>query len=185
MKREIRLCGAGGQGLILAGIIIAEASIKEGLNSLQSQSYGPEARGGASKAEVIISDEEIYFPKVRKPNLLLALSQKAFDKYACDLHKDAVIVVDEELKLNLVENGHRIYRLPILSTASDRIGKAMVGNIVALGALSKLLPEIGRENMLTAILARVPRGTEELNTTAFEEGEKLVAASEGYITGLS
>ncbi|MDO4720356.1 MAG: 2-oxoacid:acceptor oxidoreductase family protein [Peptostreptococcaceae bacterium] len=185
MKREIRLCGAGGQGLILAGIIIAEASIREGLNSLQSQSYGPEARGGASKAEVIVSDEEIFFPKVRKPNLLLALSQKAFDKYADELHEDAVVVIDEELAINHSDNGHRIYRLPILSTASDKIGKAMVANIVALGALSKLIPEIDRKNMLAAVLARVPRGTEELNTTAFEEGEKLVAASSQHMTGLS
>lgn len=174
MKREIRLCGSGGQGLILAGIIIAEAAIEEGLNSLQSQSYGPEARGGASKAEVIISDEEIYFPKVRKPGLLLSLSQKSFDKYGMDVRDQAILVVDDHIDIGLQKEGVQIYRLPILSTASETIGKSMVANIVALGALSKLIPEIERKYMLSAILDRVPRGTEELNTAAFEEGEKLV-----------
>lgn len=177
MKREIRLCGSGGQGLILAGIIIAEASIAEGLNSLQSQSYGPEARGGASKAEVIISDHEIYFPKVRNPDLLLSLSQKSFDKYGNEFSKNAIIVVDDHI--HVAEEGRYrketgFHRLPILDTAAKSIGKSMVANIVALGALSRLIPEIHRDKMLKAILDRVPMGTEHLNVLAFEAGEKLV-----------
>lgn len=174
MKREIRLCGSGGQGLILAGIIIAEAAIDEGLNSLQSQSYGPEARGGASKAEVIISDEDIFFPKVRKPHLLLSLSQKSFDKYGKDIIADGIMVVDEGINTNQLADGVTLYKLPILNTASEKIGKSMVANIVALGALSKLIPEVDREHVLKAVLGRVPRGTEQLNTSAFEEGERLL-----------
>ena len=82
MRREIRLSGSGGQGLILAGIILAEGAILSGLNSVQTQSYGPEARGGASKSEVIISDKDINFPKVREADILLCLTQKSFDEYS-------------------------------------------------------------------------------------------------------
>ena len=85
MKQELRLSGTGGQGLITAGIILAEAALLDGKLAIQSQSYGPEARGGASKAEVIISDEAIHFPKVTDPNLLLAMSQEAATKYSHDL----------------------------------------------------------------------------------------------------
>ena len=114
MKKELRLSGSGGQGLILAGIILAEAAINQGLNAIQSQSYGPEARGGASKAEVIIGDEEIFFPKVRKPNILLALSQKAFNQYIHDLDSKSIIVVDESIQTNDKIEVDMIYKLPIL-----------------------------------------------------------------------
>ncbi len=174
MKRELRLSGSGGQGLILAGIIIAEAGINQGLNAIQSQSYGPEARGGASKAEVIISDEEIYFPKVRKPDILLALSQKAFEQYIHDLDSNSIIVVDESIQTNDRIEVDKIYKLPILKTASEKIGKSMVANIVALGVLSTLMPEIESNFILEAILHRVPQGTENLNKNAFEEGVELL-----------
>lgn len=95
---EIRLSGSGGQGIILMGIILAEAAIMNGVNAIQSQSYGPEARGGASKAEVIINDGEIDFPKVRKPDILLALTQEAFDKYIVDIKEGGIVILDEKLK---------------------------------------------------------------------------------------
>lgn len=174
MKKELRLSGSGGQGLILAGIILAEAAINQGLNAIQSQSYGPEARGGASKAEVIIGVEEIFFPKVRKPNILLALSQKAFDQYIHDLDSKSIIVVDESIQTNDKIEVDMIYKLPILKTASEKIGKSMVANIVALGVLTQLMPEIEKQSVLDAILQRVPQGTERLNTTAFEEGIQLI-----------
>lgn len=174
MKVELRLSGSGGQGLILAGIILAEAAIDQGLNAIQSQSYGPEARGGASKAEVIISDEEIYFPKVRKPNIFLALSQKAYQQYIHDLDSTSIIVVDESIEINDKIEVGKIYSLPILKTASEKIGKSMVANIVALGVLSELIPEVESAAILNAILHRVPQGTENLNRTAFEEGFKLL-----------
>lgn len=174
MKKELRLSGSGGQGLILAGIILAEAAINQGLNAIQSQSYGPEARGGASKAEVIIGDEEIFFPKVRKPNILLALSQKAFNQYIHDLDSKSIIVVDESIQTNDKIEVDMIYKLPILKTASEKIGKSMVANIVALGVLTQLIPELEKQSVLDAILQRVPQGTESLNTTAFEEGIQLI-----------
>lgn len=95
--REFRLSGSGGQGLILAGIILAEAALKDGKNVVQSQSYGPEARGGASKAEVIISDKDINYPKVEKCDVLLALTQKAYDKYISTLKTGGVLIKDDKI----------------------------------------------------------------------------------------
>ena len=97
MKNQIRLSGSGGQGLILAGVILAEAALNDGKIAVQSQSYGPEARGGASKAEVIISDNEILYPKVAEANLLLSLTQKSFDSYSKDISKDCCVIVDSSV----------------------------------------------------------------------------------------
>ena len=99
MKYKIRLSGEGGQGIILAGVILAEAAIYDGFNAIQSQSYGPEARGGASKAEVIISDEEINYPKIKVPEILLILSKEAYKKYFKDISKNGIIVVDDSIQI--------------------------------------------------------------------------------------
>ena len=99
MKQELRLSGTGGQGLILAGIILAEAALLDGKLAIQSQSYGPEARGGSSKSEVMISEEAIHFPKVTEPNLLLAMSQEAANKYSTDLSPESILVTDSLLTL--------------------------------------------------------------------------------------
>ena len=97
MRKELRFSGSGGQGVITAAIIFAEAAVAEGKEAVQSQSYGPEARGGASKAEVIIDDETIYHPHVEVPDIVLAMTQKAADKYYKDLAPDGLLVLDEEL----------------------------------------------------------------------------------------
>lgn len=171
--KEIRLSGSGGQGIILMGIILAEAAIMNGDNAIQSQSYGPEARGGASKAEVIISEGEIDFPKVRKPDILLSLTQEAFDKYIVDIQEGGIIIVDEKVEIpNL--NNYKVYQVPILSTTNDVLKKSMVANIVALGALNKITNLVDRKILREAILKRVPKGTEELNIKAFDMGENLV-----------
>lgn len=174
MKRwELRLSGSGGQGLITGGIILAEAAILDGKNALQSQSYGPEARGGASKAEVIISGEEISFPKVEHCDLLLSLTQLSCDKYLDTLKKDGILIIDESVELPQVENV-KVYRLPILNTASEKLGKSMVANIIALGAINKITEMVTRDSLEKAVLARVPKGTSELNKTALTEGYNLV-----------
>ena len=97
MRKQLRFSGSGGQGVITAAIIFAEAAVAEGLEAVQSQSYGPEARGGASKAEVIVSDESIYHPHVERPDLVLAMTQKAADKYYGDLAPEGLLVLDEQL----------------------------------------------------------------------------------------
>ncbi len=101
LYQELRLSGSGGQGLILAGIILAEAALHDGKNVVQSQSYGPEARGGgASKSEVIISDAPIYYPKVNKCDILLSLTQKACDKYIDSLKAGGILILDNSVKKN-------------------------------------------------------------------------------------
>src|SRR5665647_932364 len=109
-KYEIRLSGSGGQGLILAGIILADASLIQGINAVQSQSYGPEARGGASKSEVIISEEEIYFPKVQQCDLLLCLTQKSYDEYIASLKNDGILIIDDSIIMNN-ETKATVYKL--------------------------------------------------------------------------
>ena len=173
-QTEIRLTGSGGQGLILAGIILAESAILKGENAVQSQSYGPEARGGASKAEVIISKEEIDFPKVGKADIMLALTQVALDKYANTLKSEGLLVVDSSINVPEDLNVKSIVSIPILNTASEVIGKTMVANIVALGAIQELTDIVSKEYLEEAVLSRVPRGTEELNKRALQEGYNLV-----------
>ena len=181
MKKELKLTGSGGQGLILAGVILADAALLDGKHVIQSQSYGPEARGGASKAEVIISDSEIDFIKVQKCDMLLCLTQAAYDKYGRE--KAAVLILDERLSIMdnaaLMSNAspmepERIVKIPILDTALEKLGKPMVANIVALGALNGLLNLVSKESLVKAVLNRVPRGTEDLNNQALEAGYELV-----------
>ncbi len=175
MKRwEMRLSGSGGQGLITGGIILAEAAILDGKNALQSQSYGPEARGGASKAEVIISDSEITFPKVEECNFLLSLTQLSCDKYLKNLEPGGILVIDTTVEIPERED-IKIFRIPILSTAEEKLGKPMVANIVALGAINSITGLVSEEALEKAVLSRVPKGTEELNKKALVEGYNLVS----------
>lgn len=171
---EIRLTGSGGQGLILGGIIMAEAALLDGKNAIQSQSYGPEARGGASKAEVIISENDIDFPKVEVPDLLLALTQVAADKYADDIKADGILLVDASVTLPEGIKAGKIIQIPILQTATEVIGKPMVANIIAMGAIQQILNSVSKESLEEAVLNRVPKGTEELNRRALAEGYRLV-----------
>ncbi|MBN2899328.1 MAG: 2-oxoacid:acceptor oxidoreductase family protein [Clostridia bacterium] len=172
-QTEIRLTGSGGQGIILAGIILAEAAIGEGNNAIQSQSYGPEARGGASKAEVIISSNEIHFPKVQEPNYLLALTQVAADKYLAEVNEECVVIVDSAINVPSTVKAKKIISIPILKTAAEDVGKSIVGNIVAVGAITEITGVVSRAAVETALLNRVPKGTEDLNKTALEAGYKL------------
>jgi 2-oxoglutarate ferredoxin oxidoreductase subunit gamma len=175
MKQELRLSGSGGQGLILAGIILAEAALLDGKLAIQSQSYGPEARGGSSKAEVMISDEEIYFPKVTKPNLVLAMSQEAAKKYVDDLSDAGVLVTDSLFVKDLPASFKgKVYELPITHTAKTELGKALFANIIALGAIVKLTGLVSEASIIKAVLNRVPKGTEEVNEKAIKLGMSLI-----------
>jgi len=170
-QKEIRLSGSGGQGLILAGVILAEAALLDGKQAVQSQSYGPEARGGSSKAEVIISDDEIDFMKVQKCDMLLCLTQAAYDKYGKDFTR--VLILDESISMKYPEP-EKVVRIPILDTAADKLGKPMVSNIVALGAVNGVMDFVSRESLLKAVISRVPKGTDDLNKLALESGYDLI-----------
>lgn len=173
-KYEIRLSGSGGQGLLLGGIILAEAAVNEGKNAIQTQSYGPEARGGASKSEVIISSEEIDFPKVRNCDILLSLTQKAYDQYNIGLKEDGILIVDSSVSAE--KSGDiKMYSVPIIDAALHDLGKPMVTNIVALGVLVEITKVITKESLEQAVLGRVPKGTEELNKKALSVGYEIAA----------
>lgn len=172
--QQLRLSGTGGQGLILGGIILAEAALLDGKLAIQSQSYGPEARGGSSKSEVIISDTAIYYPKVETPNVVLAMSQEACKKYTTDLPSEGILITDSLFVQELPAHAGKIYELPITHTAKEELGKALFANIIALGALVKITGVVSKESLVQAVLARVPKGTEALNEKAIELGMSLV-----------
>jgi 2-oxoglutarate ferredoxin oxidoreductase subunit gamma len=175
-RYEVRLSGSGGQGLVLGGVILAEAvALYEGINAVQTQSYGPEARGGASKSEVIISDSDIDYPKATKIDLLLALTQEACEKYSPDLKDGGIILADSRMVTELPKGNYKVYHLPIIDTAKEKVGKVFVANIVALGAIAGLIDEVSFESVEKAVLKRVPKGTEELNKRALKLGYELVA----------
>ena len=174
-RLEISLAGSGGQGLILAGIILAEAAgVYDGKFVCQTQSYGPEARGGASKAEVVISDAAIDYPKAIQPDVLLAMNQKSLEAFSSDLKPGGLLLVDADL-VKEVPAG-RSLALPFTRIAREA-GSAMAANIVALGALAQLTGAVSLESLTAAVLARVPKGTEDLNRRALAAG--VAAAQAG------
>ncbi len=175
MRVEFRLSGSGGQGLLLAGIVLAEAAIHEGKNAVQTQSYGPEARGGSSKAEVVISEEDIDYPKATDPDFLLALTNEAYKTYGPSMKKGLIIV---DSSVNLDEGiKARTLALPILETAATKVGKKVVANIVALGVLGGLSGVASASTLADAVRDRVPKGTEELNLKALTAGLELAAGA--------
>lgn len=170
---QLRLSGSGGQGVITAAIILAEAAVQEGKEAVQSQSYGPEARGGASKAEVIISDQPIYHPKVLCPQLVLAMTQKAADAYYHDLSADGVLVIDEDL-VPEPPDFPNIIRIPITRLAVEKVGKSLFANIVALGALVKITGLVELATVKDSVAKRVPPATIEKNMQALQIGYESV-----------
>ena len=173
MQTEIRISGFGGQGVGLAGFIIGKAlAIFSDFEAVMTQSYGPEARGGASKAEVIISDSAINFPKISKPNILLSLTQKSLNEYLKDIDKSGIIIADSSIGVECTENSN-IYKLPIIDSSKEVMGSKVGANMVALGVISQIIEGVDIENIKKSIIKRVPKGTEELNIAAFEKGIEL------------
>lgn len=177
-RYEMRFTGSGGQGIILASVILAEAAVVAGKNAVQSQAYGPEARGGMCKAEAVIGDEKIWFGKVIQPDFLLALTQKSMDKFSKDIGADTVIMADASLAIPEDVDAERVLQLPILQTASEKVGKSMTANIVAVGAINAALGLFDEDSLKEAVKRHIPAGTEELNWKALEEGVKLVTPSQ-------
>src|SRR5512140_2353197 len=168
-RTEIRLAGEGGQGMILAGIILAEAAaIYGGKQVTQTQSYGPESRGGASRSEVVISDGTIDHPEVLVPDVVVTLSQEAYNKFAGTVKPGGLLIID----------GGRVkaapdfvgIKIPIMRIAEETTGKSITANAVALGVLVALTDVVSREAIEKAITARAPKGTEEMNRAALHAG---------------
>jgi 2-oxoglutarate ferredoxin oxidoreductase subunit gamma len=167
-RTEIRLCGYGGQGIILAGYIVGQAaSVFEHKHATFIPDYGPEARGGACRADVVISDEYASYPYITAPSILVALSQQAYDKYGASL-ENALVIIDEDLVKPLTSK-HRLLAIPARQIAEE-VGRAAVANVVMLGFLAAVTEIVSADSMKGSLLAAAPKGTEELNTMAFEKG---------------
>ncbi|MEE9542449.1 MAG: 2-oxoacid:acceptor oxidoreductase family protein [Thermodesulfobacteriota bacterium] len=170
-RYEMRFSGSGGQGMILSGIIMAEAaSIFGGKEAAQSQSYGPESRGGASKSEVIIGDEPVDYPKATSIDAMLAMTQEAATKYHKDVKKDGILLVDSDEVKDLPKGDFKLYKFPIIATARDELGKTIVANIISLGMITELTGIVKREDIEKAVLSRVPPAFLELNKKALQIG---------------
>ena len=170
-KKEIRLAGFGGQGIILSGHILGKASaIHEGKNAVFTQSYGPEARGGSCSADVVISDSDIHYPKVVEPDVLVLMSQGAWGSYGNVIRSGGVLILDEDLvKIEKDPDNLKVYRVPATRIA-ESLGRRIVANIVMLGALAALGEIVGYESLKQGVLASIPKGTEDFNITAFDKG---------------
>jgi 2-oxoglutarate ferredoxin oxidoreductase subunit gamma len=180
-RTEIRLAGEGGQGMILAGIILAEAAaIYDGKQATQTQSYGPEARGGASRSEVVISDGEIDHPEVVSADVVVALSQEAYKKFAKTVHPGGLLIIDEDRVIIPqpvngppsagLPVGVHLIKIPVMYIAQETTGRVITANTVALGVLVGLTGVVSKQAIEKAVTARAPKGTEEMNRKALEAG---------------
>lgn len=172
--------GSGGQGVITAAIILAEAAvIHEGMNATQSQSYGAAARGGSTRSDIIISDSEINFPEVTQPNILVCLTQDAYNSYSSIIRPGGILLTDSRyVQLTRKVDAKQI-ELPMYDSVMEKIGKPVVFNICMLGALVNITEVIKPSSVLTAVVAKVPKGFIELNTRAFDLGMELGADFSG------
>jgi len=171
MRVEVRFAGFGGQGIIKSGIITAAAAcIHSRKNAVQTQSYGPESRGGACKSEVVISEEEIDFPKVVEPDVLIVMSQHAYNEYAENIKPSGIIIMDPDMIPHEKELiSVKIFRIPATKIAEE-LGRKIVANIVMLGAFVVITGILDKNAVKESIKTNIPKGTEELNLTAFEKG---------------
>jgi 2-oxoglutarate ferredoxin oxidoreductase subunit gamma len=177
MKYEIRLSGKGGQGLVLAGIILGEAaSVYENYYAIQKQSYGPEARGGASKSDVIISDEEIDYTLIDTLDVLLAMSQEAYDKYTGSVKKSGIVIVDETSVLKITPKPDvNIFSFDFTRIARDMFGAELFATIIGLGVIVGILKPISETSVKKAIENRVPQKYLAPNLNGLIKGIELSA----------
>jgi 2-oxoglutarate ferredoxin oxidoreductase subunit gamma len=171
-RHEIRFSGFGGQGIITAGYILGKAAaLFDQRHVTLIKSYGPESRGGASSAQVLISDQEINYPHLTEPELLVAMSQEAYAKYIEELASGGLLLIDEDL----VELSHprvdiQVRAIPATRIAESELGRKIVANIVMLGFVAANTDAVSAESLREAVLTSVPKGTEDLNKRAFERG---------------
>jgi 2-oxoglutarate ferredoxin oxidoreductase subunit gamma len=170
-RDEVRFTGFGGQGMAVLGYILGRAAaVYDGKNATMTQSYGPEARGGASSSQVIICSGPVYYPYVILPNILVGMSQEGYTKFRENLTDDALMLIDEDLvALEPDEDLSRVYKIPATRYAEE-LGRKIVANIVMLGFLSSLTDFVTDEAIRKAIADSVPRGTIDLNMKAYEKG---------------
>lgn len=182
MHYEMRFGGTGGQGMMLMGDVLAQAAgIQEGKEVVLLKSYGPEARGGACRSELITDTESINYPTLSKPDFVLAMSQQACDEYTVDMDKEnGVLLTDSNLVHNIPSDVKHVYSIPLTQIAKDETGRVITANVVALGAISVLSKGAGKESVKAAVLNRFPEKLHAINVKAFEAG---AAAAKALLEG--
>jgi len=171
LRLEIRVAGFGGQGIIRVGLMLATAACMYGdKNAVETQSYGPESRGGACKSEVVISDEDIDFPNVSEPDVLIVMSQEAYNQYVDTLKKGGILLLDSDLVIKQRENlDIRVFEIPATRIAEE-LGNTIVANVIMVGAFTSITNLVKVEDIKKSILDNVPKKAEKLNIDAFEKG---------------
>ena len=170
IKKEILITGFGGQGIVLAGQVLGTAaSLIDHLESTLTQSYGPEARGGACSAQVIISDTPIHYPYVDNPDILVCMSQGGHDKYGSMLKDNGILIIDQDLVRTPANPKGDVFPIPSTRIAEE-LGKKMMANIVMLGFVTAVTGAASLDAMVSSVADSVPKGTEEANKAAFNKG---------------
>ena len=168
--------GSGGQGVITAAIILAEAAvIHEGKNATQSQSYGAAARGGSTRSDIIISESEINFPEVSQPNVLVCLTQEAYNSYSSIIRPGGILLTDQRYVKTTRKVDAKQIELPMYETVMEKIGKPVVFNICMLGALVGVTEVIKPKSVMAAVADSVPKDFIDMNNRAFDLGLVLGA----------
>lgn len=174
MRVEVRFAGFGGQGVISAGRIIGQAAVLfDGKHAAFTQSYGPEARGGACAAEVVISETPVAYPLLTIPDVAVLMSQEAYEKYGRQIKPDGLLIIDPDLVSHKEHQETRVLLVPATRIA-EGLGWKIVANVVMLGALAAAWPVVSKDALLNAVLASVPPHTRDLNRRAFEAGYRYV-----------
>lgn len=171
---EVRIAGLGGQGVVLAGEILGRAAVYDGKYAIQTQTYGAEARGSAAKSEVIISDERIGFPMVRKCDVLVAMSQGALDRSLKDLREDGILLVDGDMVDKVPTVEAKVFKVPATKVAETELKSRIYANVVMLGALAKVTGMVSDEAIKRAIIDSVPEEEKETNLRGFKTGLELI-----------
>lgn len=169
-RTEIRITGFGGQGVVLAGYIIGRAcAVNEGKNATMIQSFGPEARGSACSATLVVSDEEVLYPYIRHPDILVVMSAEGFEKYRPEMKEGGILIYEKELVRSAEKDVGRKFGIPSTRIA-ESLGRPLVQNVVMVGFFTGVTGIVSRECMQESVRASVPAGTEALNLKAFDAG---------------
>ena len=178
MTKEIRISGSGGQGVILAGIILAEAAgIFEDKYVIQVQDYGGAMRGGAVRSEVLIADDEgdLEYPAVSSADILVAMTQEAADRWTASVKEGGIVLYDSTNVTKPLSSAARTYEVPLTGIAQEKLGRTLGANIIALGVICGLTGAVSMDAIGRALVKRVPKGTEELNKRALQAGFEIAS----------
>lgn len=183
---EARFGAVGGQGVILAGAILADAAVfYENLKAVQSPQYTAQVRGGATKVDVIIDAIEVVYPQTYIIDFFLSMSQRAFDRYVSDTSPDGMILIEPSLVTDYSQAPSKVYAMPIISLTKKEVGKMVMTSVVALGAMVSMTKVVEEESIRQAVLKNAPKGTDQLNLKALsvgiEWGKQLLKSGPIYI----